>query len=88
VLRVDRKDRLSGGLFRQREVDLAVEAPWPPERGVDGVRPVGSPNHNHLPPVCDAIHEAEERGYHRGVDGIGAAATGRGEPIDLVEEDY
>jgi hypothetical protein len=51
--------------------------------------PVGHPDHQHLPPVLQAVHEREQGGHHARVDLVGAAgargARGR-EGVELVQE--
>ena len=58
----------------ETEQELPVEAPGPPQGGVDGVQPVGGSDHHHLSTAVQPIHQGQQGGH----DGAAVNHTAQG----------
>ena len=76
-------------LIGQADFNDDVKAPWPQQRRVDHVGPIGSGQHQHALEFFDAVEFGQELTDHALADtGVGCAtAAPWHQCIDLVEED-
>src|SRR5699024_60803 len=68
------------------DFDLPVEAPATPERGVDGIHPIGRADDHYLAALFEAVHQTEELGDDAAFDVAGGLVALWRDRIELVDE--
>jgi hypothetical protein len=84
---VDLEDLFAADLVGDADLDLAVEATWPTQRGVDAVDAVGGGDDDDLTPGFEAVHHRQQLGDDPALDLAGdVLALGR-DGVEFVDED-
>ncbi|GIX63108.1 SNF2 helicase, putative [Babesia caballi] len=84
---VNLQDLEPSGVVGDANVDFLVESAETPERGVDGILPVGSRDDDNLAPALEAVHERKQLRDHSPLHLSVSLFPLRGDGIHLVDED-
>ena len=84
---VDLQDLLAAVLVGDGDGDFAVEPARPAQGGVEHVGQVGGRQHDHVLPLRQSVHQAEQLRHHPLLHVADHPLAVRGDGVDLVEED-
>src|SRR5881397_1863383 len=84
--RVNLQDLLAATPVRDANLDLAVEAPGPAQRGVDRLVPVRRANHDDLAATREAVHQGEKLRDDAPFDLAGHLFPLRSDRVEFIDE--